>query len=99
MKVNAENEAANLEKEKCEQIAVEVTEKQASCEKDLAAALPLVEQVCNAVWYTLFCDSFAVLFMLLRVCRKNYKVNDALGPCTMSIQQTQTHCIVGRGCA
>lgn len=47
VKVNAENEAANLEKEKCEQIAVEVTEKQASCEKDLAAALPLVEQVCT----------------------------------------------------
>ena len=42
--MNAENEAANIEKEKCEQIAVEVTEKQASCEKDLAAALPLVEQ-------------------------------------------------------
>jgi dynein heavy chain, axonemal len=48
VKVNAENAAANIEKEKCEQIAVEVTEKQASCEKDLAAALPLVEQVCTS---------------------------------------------------
>lgn len=47
VKVNAENEAANKEKEKCEQIQVEVTEKQSSCEKDLAAALPLVEQVCH----------------------------------------------------
>lgn len=45
VKVNAENEAAQIEKEKCEQIAVEVTEKQISCERDLAAALPLVEQV------------------------------------------------------
>ena len=45
VKVNAENEAAQIEKEKCEAIAVAVTEKQASCEKDLAAAQPLVEQV------------------------------------------------------
>jgi dynein heavy chain len=46
VKVNAENEAAQVEKTKCEQIAAEVKEKQASCEKDLAAALPLVAQVC-----------------------------------------------------
>jgi dynein heavy chain, axonemal len=45
VKVNAENEAAQIEKAKCEKIAAEVSEKQASCEKDLAAALPLVAQV------------------------------------------------------
>jgi dynein heavy chain, axonemal len=44
VKVNAENEAAQVEKAKCEKIAEEVTQKQASCEKDLAAALPLVQQ-------------------------------------------------------
>lgn len=44
VKVNAENEAAQIEKGKCEEIAVAVAEKQASCEKDLAAAQPLVEQ-------------------------------------------------------
>lgn len=48
VKVNAENEAAQIEKAKCEQIAVDVTEKQASCTKDLDAALPLVEQVRTA---------------------------------------------------
>jgi dynein heavy chain, axonemal len=48
VKVNAENEAAQIEKAKCEQIAVEVTEKQVSCEADLAAALPLVQQVRDA---------------------------------------------------
>lgn len=63
VKVNAENEAAQIEKEKCEQIAVEVTEKQASCEKDLAAALPLVEQVNDC-----FSCSFVLpLFSLVRV--------------------------------
>lgn len=45
VKVSAENEAAQIEKAKCEQIAAEVTEKQISCEADLAAALPLVQQV------------------------------------------------------
>lgn len=45
VKVNAENEAAMIEKAKCEQIATEVTEKQISCEADLAAAEPLVQQV------------------------------------------------------
>ena len=44
-KVNAENEAALIEKAKCEQISLEVTEKQTSCERDLAAAEPLVQQV------------------------------------------------------
>ena len=45
VKVNAENEAAQVEKAKCEQIAADVAIKQTSCEADLAAALPLVEQV------------------------------------------------------
>ncbi|KAJ9515913.1 hypothetical protein QJQ45_016901, partial [Haematococcus lacustris] len=44
VKVNAENAAAQLEAEKCAVIAREVSEKQASCEKDLAAAEPLVVQ-------------------------------------------------------
>jgi hypothetical protein len=37
--------AAQVEAEKCAIIAKEVSEKQASCEKDLAAAEPLVAQV------------------------------------------------------
>lgn len=43
-KVNAENESAKVEAEKCAVIASEVSEKQASCERDLAAAEPLVQQ-------------------------------------------------------
>ena len=43
-KVAAENAAAQVEAEKCAEIAREVTIKQASCEKDLAAAEPLVAQ-------------------------------------------------------
>lgn len=43
-KVNAENESAKVEAEKCAAIASEVSEKQASCERDLAAAEPLVQQ-------------------------------------------------------
>ena len=42
VKVNAENDAAAIEAEKCAQIQVEVTAKQESCERDLAAAEPLV---------------------------------------------------------
>ena len=44
VKANEENEAAQIEEEKCAIIAKEVSEKQASCEKDLAAAEPLVAQ-------------------------------------------------------
>eukprot|EP00967_Tisochrysis_lutea_P153916 scaffold304723_cov19-Tisochrysis_lutea.AAC.1 len=36
--------AAQVEAEKCAVIAKEVSEKQANCERDLAAAEPLVEQ-------------------------------------------------------
>jgi dynein heavy chain len=43
-KVNAENESAQVEAAKCAVIASEVSEKQASCERDLAAAEPLVQQ-------------------------------------------------------
>lgn len=43
-KVNLENEAAQVEAEKCAAIAKEVSEKQASCEHDLAQAEPLVQQ-------------------------------------------------------
>lgn len=43
-KVNLENEAAQVEAEKCGVIAKDVTELQARCEKDLAAAEPLVAQ-------------------------------------------------------
>ena len=43
-KVNAENAAAQVEAEKCAVIAAEVSIKQASCERDLAAAEPLVAQ-------------------------------------------------------
>jgi dynein heavy chain len=43
-KVNAENESAKVEADKCAVIAREVSEKQASCEADLAAAEPLVQQ-------------------------------------------------------
>ncbi|CAD7704939.1 unnamed protein product [Ostreobium quekettii] len=43
-KVNAENAAAQVEAEKCAVVAKMVSEKQASCEADLAAAEPLVEQ-------------------------------------------------------
>ena len=43
-KVNQENEAAQVEAEKCGVIAKDVTELQARCEKDLAAAEPLVAQ-------------------------------------------------------
>ena len=41
-KVNLENDAAQVEAEKCAVIAKDVTELQARCEKDLAAAEPLV---------------------------------------------------------
>ena len=44
VKANEENEAAQIEEEKCSIIAKEVMEKQASCEADLAAAEPLVAQ-------------------------------------------------------
>jgi dynein heavy chain len=43
-KVNAENESAMVEADKCAVIAKEVSEKQAVCEKELAAAEPLVAQ-------------------------------------------------------
>lgn len=43
-KVNAENASAMVEADKCAVIAKEVSEKQASCERDLAAAEPLVAQ-------------------------------------------------------
>ena len=43
-KVNAENDAAQVEAEKCGVIAKDVTELQARCEQDLAAAEPLVAQ-------------------------------------------------------
>ncbi|KAI8464229.1 MAG: flagellar alpha dynein [Monoraphidium minutum] len=43
-KVAAENESAKVEADKCAAIAKEVSEKQASCEADLAAAEPLVAQ-------------------------------------------------------
>jgi hypothetical protein len=43
-KVNAENVAAQVEAQKCAVIAEEVTAKQRECEKDLAAAEPLVKQ-------------------------------------------------------
>jgi dynein heavy chain, axonemal len=43
-KVNAENDAAQVEAQKCAVIAQEVSEKQTSCERDLAAAEPLVAQ-------------------------------------------------------
>jgi dynein heavy chain, axonemal len=43
-KVNAENDAAQVEAQKCSVIAQEVSEKQTSCERDLAAAEPLVAQ-------------------------------------------------------
>lgn len=42
--MNLENEAAQVEAEKCGVIAKDVTELQARCEKDLAAAEPLVAQ-------------------------------------------------------
>ena len=40
--MNLENDAAQVEAEKCAVIAKDVTELQARCEKDLAAAEPLV---------------------------------------------------------
>lgn len=43
-KANEENDAAQIEAEKCAVIAADVAVKQASCEKDLAAAEPLVLQ-------------------------------------------------------
>jgi dynein heavy chain len=43
-KVNAENESAKVEADKCAAIAREVSEKQSACEADLAAAEPLVQQ-------------------------------------------------------
>lgn len=50
-KANAsvENDAAQVEAEKCAVIAKEVGEKQSSCEADLAAAEPLVEQALKAL--------------------------------------------------
>lgn len=42
--MNAENESAKVEAEKCAVIAREVSEKQTVCEKELAAAEPLVAQ-------------------------------------------------------
>lgn len=43
-KVNAENESAKVEADKCAVIAREVSEKQTVCERELAAAEPLVAQ-------------------------------------------------------
>lgn len=48
-KVNAENAAAQIEAEKCAVIAKEVSEKQSSCEADLAAAEPLVAEAMAAL--------------------------------------------------
>ena len=44
MKVGGEAEKASAEAVKCETIAVEVTQKQKDCERDLAAAIPAVEK-------------------------------------------------------
>lgn len=65
IKVNAENEAAMIEKVKCEQIAVEVSEKQTSCESDLAAAEPLVQQVRNMPELEIFSRSTDIMFYCL----------------------------------
>ena len=46
---NVENEAAQVEADKCAVIAEEVGKKQSSCEADLAAAEPLVEQALKAL--------------------------------------------------
>eukprot|EP00397_Hematodinium_sp_SG-2012_P000164 GEMP01000164.1.p1 GENE.GEMP01000164.1~~GEMP01000164.1.p1 ORF type:complete len:2602 (+),score=544.41 GEMP01000164.1:57-7808(+) len=43
-KVNAESEKANAEATKCAEISKNVTAQKISCEADLAAAIPLVEQ-------------------------------------------------------
>ena len=48
-KVNAENAAAQVEAETCATIAREVTELQARCESELAAAEPLVAQAQEAL--------------------------------------------------
>ncbi len=42
--MNAENESAKIEADKCALIATEVSQKQAQCETELAAAEPLVAQ-------------------------------------------------------
>lgn len=42
--MNAENDAAQIEADKCAVIAANVSIKQADCERDLAAAEPLVQQ-------------------------------------------------------
>lgn len=43
-KVEAENEKANIEAEKCAKIKADVTHKKESTEADLMAAIPLVEE-------------------------------------------------------
>ena len=48
-KVNAENAAAQVEADACSEIAKEVTELQARCEGELAAAEPLVAQAEEAL--------------------------------------------------
>lgn len=48
-KVNAENAAAQVEADACAEIATEVTELQARCEGELAAAEPLVAQAEEAL--------------------------------------------------
>jgi dynein heavy chain len=48
-KVNAENAAAQVEAESCAVIQREVTELQARCEGELAAAEPLVQQAMEAL--------------------------------------------------
>lgn len=48
-KAAVENEAASLEADKCAEIAVNVSAKQASCEADLAAAEPLVQAALAAL--------------------------------------------------
>jgi len=46
---NVEGAAAAIEQEKCEKIAEEVAQKQADCERDLAAALPAVAKAMEAL--------------------------------------------------
>ena len=46
---NREGDAAAIEKGKCEQIQVEVGQKQEDCERDLAAALPAVAKAMEAL--------------------------------------------------
>lgn len=74
-KVAAENAAAQVEADKCAEIAREVSEKQSSCERDLAAAEPLVAQVGQGRGAGVGCKGCCILCLCSGVVQGNILVS------------------------